>query len=81
MNHLKYCSSLPTTFAHLSGTSRIRYGKSVHLLRLSVNQAIFRCLHMSENADQPDHMPSTGTSNNRTAQYPGNTADGVGHSI
>ena len=24
-----------------------RYGKSVHLLRLSTNQAIFRCLHMS----------------------------------
>ena len=33
---------------------------------------------MSETADQPDHVPSTGTSNNRTAQYLGNTAGGVG---
>ena len=30
---------------------------------------------------QPDHMPSTGTSNNRTAQYLGNTAGGVGFPI
>ena len=42
------------------------------------NQAIFRCLHMSGTPDQPDHVPSTGTSNNRTAQYLGNTAGGVG---
>ena len=32
---------------------------------------------MSGIADQPDHMPSTGISNNRTAQYQGNTAGGV----
>ena len=25
----------------------------------------FRFLHKSETADQPDHVPSTGTSNNR----------------
>ena len=24
----------------------------------STNQAIFRCLHMSGTADQPDHVPS-----------------------
>ena len=35
-------------------------------------------LHMSETADLPDHVPSTGTSNNRAAQYLENTAGGVG---
>ena len=55
-----------------------RYGKSVHLLRLSTNQATFRCLHMSGTADQPDHVPSTGKSNYRTTQYLGNMAAGVG---
>ena len=54
------------------------YGKSVHLLRLFTNQAICRCLYMSGTANQPDHMPSTGRSNNRTAQYLGNTAGEVG---
>ena len=58
-----------------------RYGKSVHLLRLSTNQAIFRCFHMSATADQSDHVPSSGTSNNRTAQYLGNTAGELGLSI
>ena len=43
-----------------------------------MNQDIFRCLHMSGTADQPDHVPSIGTSINRTAQYLGNTAGGVG---
>ena len=55
-----------------------RYDKSVHILRLSTNQAIFRCLHMSGTANQPDHVPSTGTSNNWTAQHLGNAAGGVG---
>ena len=55
-----------------------RYSRSVHLLRLSMNQAIFRCLDMSGTADQPYHVPSTGTNNNRTAQCLGNTAGGVG---
>ena len=55
-----------------------RYGKSVHILRLSTNQAIFRCLHMSGTADQSDHVPSTGTIDNWTVQYLGNTASGVG---
>ena len=85
MNHSKYCPSLSTTFAHrylqllpiFLVELEYRYGKSVHLLRLSTNQAFFRCLHMSGTADQPDHVPSTGTSNNRTAQYLGNTAGGV----
>ena len=36
---------------------------------------------MSGNANQPDHVPSTGTSNNRTAQYLGNMAGGVGPPI
>ena len=58
-----------------------RYGKIVHHLRLSTNQAIFRCLHVSGIADQTDHVPSTGTSNNGTAQYLGNTTGGVGLSI
>ena len=51
------------------------------LLRLSTNQAIFRCLCMIGTADQPEHVPSTGTSNNQTTQYLGNTAGGVGLSI
>ena len=55
-----------------------RYGKCVHLFRLFTNQAIFRCLRMSGTADQPDRVPSTETSNNRTAQNLGNTAGGVG---
>ena len=29
-------------------------------------------------ADQPDHVPSTGASNNRAVQYLGNTAGRVG---
>ena len=31
---------------------------------------------MSENAEQPEHVPLTGTSNNRTARYLGNTVGG-----
>ena len=49
-----------------------------YFLRLSTDQAIFRCLDMSGTADQQDHVPSTGTSNNRTVQYLWNTAGGVG---
>ena len=78
MNYLKYCPSLATTVAHLSGRARIPIGKSVHLLRLSTNQAIFRCLLMSGTADQPGHVLSTGTSSIRTEQYLGTTAAGVG---
>ena len=33
---------------------------------------------MSKTADQPDHVPSTGTSNNWIAQYLGNTAGAIG---
>ena len=36
---------------------------------------------MSGTADQTDHVPSTGTSNNRTAEYLENTAGGVRLSI
>ena len=67
-----------TTFAIFLVELEYRYGKSVHLLRLSTNQAIFRSLHMSGTADQPDHVPSSGTRNNRTAQYLGNTAGEIG---
>ena len=49
-----------------------------NLLRLPTNQAIFRCLDMSGTAGERDHVPSIGTSNNRTAPYLGNTAGGVG---
>ncbi|GJQ85698.1 hypothetical protein Trydic_g1828 [Trypoxylus dichotomus] len=70
MNHSKYWSTLAITFL---AELEYRYGKSVHLSRLSTNQTMFRCLHMSRTADQPDHVPSNGTSDNL-----GNMAGGIG---
>ena len=70
-----------TLFPIILAELEYRYDKSVHLLRLPKNPAIFRCLHMSGTIDKPDHVPSTGTSNNRTAQYVGNAAGGVRLSI
>ena len=78
MIHSNNCPSLAKNLPIFLIELEFRYGKSVHLLRLSTNQAIFRCLHMSGTADQPDNVPSTGTSNNRTAQYLGNAAGRVG---
>ena len=69
MNHSKYCPALATTLSIFLVELKYRYGKSVHILRLFTNQAIFRCLHMSGTADQPDHVPSTERSNNRTAHF------------
>lgn len=45
---------------------------SVHLLRLYTNQAIFSCLHIVGTADQPNHVPPNGSSNDRNAEYLGN---------
>ncbi|GJQ78928.1 hypothetical protein Trydic_g95 [Trypoxylus dichotomus] len=63
---------------HVSENSQLeyRYGKSVDLSRLSTNQAIFRCLRMRGTTDQPDHVPSNGTSDNQMAQYLRNMAGG-----
>ena len=78
INHSKYYPSLASTFVQFLVEFKYRYNKSVYILRLYTNQAFFRCLYLSGTADQPDHVRSTGTSNNRTAQYVGNTAGGVG---
>lgn len=54
---------------------RIAWGQSVHLMRLSI---ICWCRLICGTADQPDHVPTNGTSHNRTAHYLVKIAVGIG---
>jgi len=73
----KYCSSLATTFSHLSG-SESRVEKTGHLLKLSMNRSNYLLLHKIGSAGQTGRVPLIETSDSQREQRLENTAGGVG---